>query len=195
LLDVFVIDLRTYRAANNYNRQSATTTTPRSWVEVSCNGSEGSQEFPRHLEGYRFGYAARRHGNRRLDAQQRMRYENVANGNGPALGRELELARLLSYMKRNRVRNVVWLTGDVHYTAAHYYDPEKAQFQDFDPFWEFISGPLNAEPLDRMLLTTRSVSRSFTRRRVQIRRRITRRKPDSSFLAKYLSKPSPLLSP
>ena len=40
--------------------------------------------------------------------------------------------------------NTVWLTADVHYTAAHYYDPEKAAFQDFEPFWEFVSGPLHA---------------------------------------------------
>ena len=39
---------------------------------------------------------------------------------------------------------MVWLTADVHYTAAHYYDPNAAQFQDFAPFWEFVSGPLNA---------------------------------------------------
>jgi alkaline phosphatase D len=32
----------------------------------------------------------------------------------------------------------------VHYAAAHYYNPDKAQFQDFDPFWEFVSGPLHA---------------------------------------------------
>jgi alkaline phosphatase D len=32
----------------------------------------------------------------------------------------------------------------VHYTAAHYYDPNKAVFQDFEPFWEFVSGPLHA---------------------------------------------------
>ena len=38
----------------------------------------------------------------------------------------------------------MWLTADVHYTAAHYYDPNKAQFQDFEPFWEFVSGPLHA---------------------------------------------------
>jgi alkaline phosphatase D len=34
--------------------------------------------------------------------------------------------------------------ADVHYTAAHYYKPDKAAFQDFDPFWEFVSGPLHA---------------------------------------------------
>jgi len=42
------------------------------------------------------------------------------------------------------VVNTVWLTADVHYAAAHYYNPDKAQFQDFDPFWEFVSGPLHA---------------------------------------------------
>ena len=36
------------------------------------------------------------------------------------------------------------LTADLHYTAAHYYDPNRAAFQDFEPFWEFVSGPLHA---------------------------------------------------
>jgi alkaline phosphatase D len=78
------------------------------------------------------------------DGDGRMRFEGVANGDGPALGRELEVARLLRAMKRAGVGNVVWLTGDVHYTAAHYFDPEKARFTDFDPFWEFVSGPIHA---------------------------------------------------
>jgi alkaline phosphatase D len=38
----------------------------------------------------------------------------------------------------------VWLTTDVHYTAAHHFDPDRAAFTDFDPFWQFTSGPLNA---------------------------------------------------
>ncbi|WP_425388824.1 alkaline phosphatase D family protein [Corynebacterium lactis] len=37
--------------------------------------------------------------------------------------------------------NVVWLTADVHYTAAYHYSPERAQFTDFAPFWEFVSAP------------------------------------------------------
>jgi alkaline phosphatase D len=32
----------------------------------------------------------------------------------------------------------------VHYAAAHFYDPAKAQSKNFLPFWEFVSGPLNA---------------------------------------------------
>ncbi|XVS65810.1 alkaline phosphatase D family protein [Actinosynnema sp. CA-299493] len=71
--------------------------------------------------------------------------EGVANGlPGAPGGREHELAWVLGELKRRRVRNTVWLTADVHYTAAHHYSPERASFQDFDPFWEFVSGPLNA---------------------------------------------------
>ena len=71
-------------------------------------------------------------------------FENGANGDGPVLGREHDFAELLRFVKHNAIRNLVWFTADVHYTAAHYYDPNKAVFQEFDPFWEFVSGPLNA---------------------------------------------------
>jgi alkaline phosphatase D len=72
-------------------------------------------------------------------------WEGIAEGTGAApMGRETEIADLLSYCKREHVRNMVWLTADVHYTAAHHYSPDRAVFQDFDPFWEFVSGPLNA---------------------------------------------------
>jgi alkaline phosphatase D len=71
-------------------------------------------------------------------------FENLANGDGPALGRELEFADLLRFIQQNNIKNVVWLTADVHYAAAHYYDPGKAQFTDFKPFWEFVAGPLHA---------------------------------------------------
>ena len=71
--------------------------------------------------------------------------EAIANGdNGAAKGRELEIADLLRYIKNAGIDNTVWLTADVHYTAAHYYDPDKAKFQDFKPFWEFVSGPIHA---------------------------------------------------
>ena len=71
--------------------------------------------------------------------------EAIANGDaGAPLGRELELAELLRFIKAAGIANTVWLTADVHYTAAHHYDPSRAAFQDFDPFWEFVSGPLHA---------------------------------------------------
>jgi alkaline phosphatase D len=83
------------------------------------------------------------------------RIEAVSQGdNGKPLGRELQMAGVLSSIKKHRVRNVVWITTDVHYTAAHYYDPAKAAFQDFDPFWEFVSGPLNAGAFGPSVLDT-----------------------------------------
>ena len=51
---------------------------------------------------------------------------------------------LLRFIKRYRIQNVVFLTGDVHYCAANHYDPSRAKFTDFEPFWEFVAGPLNA---------------------------------------------------
>ena len=148
LLDVFVLDLRSYRAANSYNRQE--TTDP----ETAFLGADQVAWFERELKSSRAVWkiiasdmpiglivADGR------DAENRPRFENAANGNGPAAGRELEIARILRFIKSNHITNTMWLTGDVHYTAAHYYDPHKAQFTDFDPFWEFVSGPLNAGAL------------------------------------------------
>jgi alkaline phosphatase D len=68
----------------------------------------------------------------------------IAQGNGPPRGREVEIASLLSFIKHAGIANTVWVTADMHYTAAHYYDPNAAVFQDFDPFWEFVSGPIQA---------------------------------------------------
>ena len=70
--------------------------------------------------------------------------DGIALGDGPPERRECEIADLLSHMKRAGIRNTVWLTADMHYTAAHRYDPNRAVFQDFEPFWEFVSGPLHA---------------------------------------------------
>jgi alkaline phosphatase D len=79
------------------------------------------------------------------DFKNKKGVEAVAQGDmGKPLGRELEFAELFRFVRDQGVRNVVWLTADVHYTAAHRYDPNRARFQEFAPFWEFVSGPLNA---------------------------------------------------
>lgn len=71
--------------------------------------------------------------------------EAVSNGDNAApKGRELEFASLLRFIRDEGISNTVWLTADVHYTAAHEYHPDRAAFQDFAPFWEFVSGPLHA---------------------------------------------------
>jgi alkaline phosphatase D len=144
-LDVFVIDMRSYRGPNTYNRQETpgpdTVFLGRSQIEWLKRKLKESRATWKVIAsdtpiGLLVGDGK--------DAQGRDRWENGANGDGPALGREFEIADLLRFIKRNGIVNTVWLTADVHYCAAHYYDPSKAQFQDFDPFWEFVSGPLNA---------------------------------------------------
>jgi alkaline phosphatase D len=64
--------------------------------------------------------------------------------NGVPLGRELELADLLSFVKRNNINNIIWTAADVHYAAAIHHDPNRAAFGEFTPFWQFIAGPIHA---------------------------------------------------
>lgn len=72
-------------------------------------------------------------------------YEAWANEDpGAPSGRELELANLLGFIKEQRIQNVMWVTADVHYAQATYYNPARAKFPDFTPFWEFVAGPINA---------------------------------------------------
>ncbi|NRF68361.1 alkaline phosphatase D family protein [Aquincola sp. S2] len=145
LLDVFVIDMRSYRGRNTHNRQErADADTPflgAAQLEWLRDGLKRSRALWKVIAadmplGLVVGDGK--------DAEGRARFEAVANGDGPALGRELEIAELLQFIKRERIRNTVWLTADVHYTAAHHYHPNRARFQDFEPFWEFVSGPLHA---------------------------------------------------
>ncbi|BFU45382.1 alkaline phosphatase D family protein [Krasilnikovia sp. MM14-A1004] len=71
--------------------------------------------------------------------------EGVAQGDdGGPLGRELEFATVLRTAHQHGVTGLVFLTADVHYTAAHHYDPARAAVPDFTPFWEFVSGPAHA---------------------------------------------------
>ena len=145
LLDVFVLDMRSYRGPNSYNRQERAGPDSAflgaqqlAWLKDGLARSKArwkivSADMPIGLlveDG--------------KDAEGRMRFEAVANGDGPVLGREHEFADLLRHLKRSKVKNVAWVTADVHYAAAHYYDPAKAQFGDFDPFWEFVAGPMHA---------------------------------------------------
>lgn len=143
LLDIFFIDLRSYRGPNSANDQAERGAATDflgaeqiRWLKQALLASEATwkviaSDMPIGIQVTdKVGDLAA--------------FENGANGDGPVLGREHDIADLLSFVKRNEVKRVVWLTADVHYTAAHYYDPNKAQFQDFAPFWEFVSGPVHA---------------------------------------------------
>ena len=142
-LDLFMIDMRSYRGPNGENLETTLTDASRilgreqvawlkrellasraTWKVIAADLSIGLVVY--HDFGKKWGSEA------------------VAQGNGPARGRELEIADLLRFIQRNDVRNVVWITADVHYCATHHYEPGRARFTDFDPFYEFVSGPIHA---------------------------------------------------
>jgi alkaline phosphatase D len=142
-LDVFMLDERSYRSPNGPNQQTeygpdAYFLGPGqlAWLKRALLNSRATwkviaSDMPLSIIVYD-------------DGPNKKGSEAVAQGDGPPRGRELEIADLLRFIRASGIVNTVWLTADVHYTAAHYYDPNKAQFQDFDPFWEFVSGPLHA---------------------------------------------------
>lgn len=141
LVDVFALDLRSYRGANSENRQSSIA------PESRILGSDQLAALKMRLAASRatwkvmacdmpIGLVVR---------DGPTLFEAVANGDpGVPLGRELEFADLLRFIRDRRIRNVVWITADVHYCAAHHYDPSRASFTEFSPFWEFVAGPLHA---------------------------------------------------
>lgn len=144
-LDVFVLDMRSHRAPNSFNRQPAPGpetallgAAQLAWLKEGLRASRATWKVI--AAGMPIGLVV---GDGR-DAEGRERFENMANGDGPPLGRELECADLLRFIREQGIGNLVWITGDVHYCAAHYYDPAEAQFRDFEPFWEFVAGPLHA---------------------------------------------------
>ena len=144
LLDVFFLDLRSYRGANGVSMEETMTPDSRilgaeqlAWLKRELLNSKAiwkviACDMPIGLIVWD-------------NWQEQAGAEAVANGDhGTPKGRELEFADLLRFIKTADIDNTVWLTADVHYTAAHYYNPDKAQYQDFKPFWEFVSGPIHA---------------------------------------------------
>jgi alkaline phosphatase D len=129
LLDVFLIDMRSYRTPYGADGSAAAIlgATQLSWLK---------RELMRSQATWKVVAADLPIGVVSADA--------IAQGDGAPRGREIEIADLLAFIKHAGIRNTVWITADMHYTAAHYYDPNAAMFQDFEPFWEFISGPIHA---------------------------------------------------
>jgi len=141
LVEVFALDMRTFKGANSSNRQPVLDASSAILGAGQLRWLKDSLKRSRAL--WKVIAADLPLGNVVGDGQDR--YEAVANNDpGAPLGRELEIADLLRYLKRERIGNVVWITADVHYCAAHEYHPSRARFTDFDPFWEFVAGPLNA---------------------------------------------------
>jgi alkaline phosphatase D len=129
LLDVFLLDMRSYRTPHGEDGAAAAILGPTqtSWLKRELMNSQATWKII--AADLPIGVVSG---------------DAIAQGDGSPRGREIEIADLLAFIKHAGIGNTVWITADMHYTAAHYYDPNAAVFQDFEPFWEFISGPLHA---------------------------------------------------
>jgi alkaline phosphatase D len=138
LLDVFMLDMRTYKDPNGPDNSPTATegllgAAQTAWLKRELKASRATWKII--ANDLPLG----------LVVPDGANFEAAAQGDGGVpLGREREIAEVLAHIKHQRITGTVWLTADVHYTSANFYDPATAAFQDFDPFWEFVSGPLNA---------------------------------------------------
>lgn len=141
LVEMFALDMRQYRGANSDNIQTALTADSAfmgvrqvEWLKERLARSQATwkviaADMPLSV----------------VVSHSPHEHEAVANDDpGMPLGRELEIAGLLRFIKDRGIRNVVWITADVHYCAAHHFDPARASFKEFEPFWEFVAGPAHA---------------------------------------------------
>lgn len=140
LLDVFLLDTRSYRGPNSKNDQptygpAAEWLGPcqRDWLKRELKASTATWK----IIGCDMPLAM-------LSGGGKKNSDNATNAAGPPLGRELEIANILSDIKANGVQNTVWLTADLHFATSTRFHPDNARFKDFLPFWEFMAGPLNA---------------------------------------------------
>ena len=132
LLDLFLLDLRSYRGPNDAHAETHYS------ADTYLLGPVQLTWLKRELQRSAATWKV-------ISTDTPL---STATANSPGartpLGRGIEIADLLSFMRRAGIRDTVWITADLHYTAAHHFDPNNAVFQDFEPFWEFVSGPINA---------------------------------------------------
>jgi alkaline phosphatase D len=145
LLDVFVLDARSYRSPNGKNlEKNASEVTAflgapqvdwlqqellkskATWKVIACDQPVGLVIGDGWDDGVQ-------------------KHEGWANGdNGPPRGREHEMKLLLQFAQEKAIKNLVFITADVHYVSANEYSAERGKIGPFPTFWEFVAGPLHA---------------------------------------------------
>lgn len=138
LLDVFLLDARSYRGGNH---------------DAAVAEPGAGMYGDRQMAWLKQGLAASRAVWKIIACEMPLtltvgggdKVEAVSNGRpGPPGGREAQIAEILSFLRAQGIANVVWLSADVHHAEAIHCHPDRAAFRDFLPFWEIVVGPLNA---------------------------------------------------
>jgi alkaline phosphatase D len=143
LLDIVTLDLRSYRSPNSANRQAAGDETARlmgpaqlAWLKAVLRRSQATWKLI--MSSLPISAVV-------TDWPDRGSFESWSNADaGAPLGREHEIAELLTFLHQERVANVVFVSSDLHYCTAIHYHPDRARLRPFTPFWELIAGPMHA---------------------------------------------------
>jgi alkaline phosphatase D len=135
-LELFLLDERSLRGPNSDNRNPG-------GIEML-----GQQQFQWLKESLKQSEATWKvistHDPLSLVTGSPSDHDGWTQGDPQVLGRELQLSELLKFIRDERIKNVVFITADVHFAAAISYDPARARWPDFAPFWEFAIGPVHA---------------------------------------------------
>ncbi len=140
-LEVFVLDMRSYRGPNSANQQVASGEERRSSGARTARLARGrARRFARDLEGDRERHADRPRGEGRADGlrgggeRRRTATGARARNRAPAVGSPQGPS------PRTSSGSPPTCTTRPRITSI----PGRARFADFDPFWEFVAGPLHA---------------------------------------------------
>lgn len=137
-LELFLLDERSYRDTNPENRNPAGIEmlgeAQFAWLKQSLKRSKATWKV------------VSTHDPLSLVTGGEGDWDAWAQGDAAVLGREVQLRELLKFIKDEGIKNVVYITADVHFAAAIAYLPDHATGEqvDFDPFWEFVIGPVHA---------------------------------------------------
>src|SRR5262245_28084190 len=114
LLDLFLLDMRSYRGPNE--AQSETQYGPDTQLLGPAQLAWLKRELTRSTATWK------------IIASDTPLGTIIARSpaSGVPIGRGIEIGDLLSFMHRAAIRNTIWITADLHYTAAHYFDPTNA---------------------------------------------------------------------
>jgi alkaline phosphatase D len=139
LLEFFLLDVRSYRGSSNENTQeqknaytSLLGVDQLNWLKNSLLESKALWKIIVISQPISF-----------IIKDGRAAFDGIANIDGAPRGKEIEFSELLFALKQNDIKNILFLSGGVNFTAALYYDPTISKVKNFNPFYEFVAGPLN----------------------------------------------------
>lgn len=130
-VEIFILDTRQYRSDNKRPDGPDKTMLGReqlAWLKESLRTSNATWKFIASTVKLSF------------PSDCPAACDSWANGESET-GFERELIEISDFIMQNKIKNVVWLTGDEHLIDVIHYDPNRDGAIDF---YEFTAGPLSA---------------------------------------------------